>query len=390
MTMETKKNIFREHLEAWCAARKNKNKRGEILRHICFVTNAHPKSVPRSFRRVQMRDPAHQEQRGRKARYTPDVVAALHDVWKTASESCGENLHPLIPEYVSILKRDTMWRHSDTATTKLLAMSLATAKRRVGKFFRIRKMVRGKGTTKPGSIHSMIPIRTGPWNEAPTGTVQIDTVAHCGDTIAGDFIYTVNTTDIATLWGTRRAQWQKGQEATVASMEAIDNAIPFPVLEWHPDSGSEFINWHCKRWSEHRGQRLTRSRPNRKNDNCFVEERNGHIVRKWIGYARFESDGIVAALNEFYDVLTPYLNHFVASRRIVSKERIGARWKIVRELRSLTPYQRVMARTDVGDAVKTKLTDEHKRFNPLIMKREVDRRLRLVFDVHKRYGKPKL
>lgn len=390
MTMETKKSIFQEHLGTWLKAKGNKQKRGDILRHICFITGIHPKSVPRSFRRTQMRDPAHEERRGRKTYYTPDVIAALKNVWEAASEPCGENLHPLIFEYVRILERDGMWTHGKETTGRLLRMRLATVKRRVGAFVRIRAMARGKGTTKPGAIHALIPVRSGPWDEAPAGTVQIDTVAHCGDSIAGDFAYTVNAVDIATLWGARRAQWNKGQEATVGSMEAIDTSIPFPVCEWHPDSGSEFVNWHCKGWCEKRGQDLTRSRPNRKNDNCFVEERNGHIVRKWVGYARFDAPEVVAALNQLYDVLTPYLNHFVASRRIVSKERVGAKWKIAREKTALTPCQRVLARADVPAEFKARLRAEHEILNPLRMAREIDCRLKRVFDVHRRYGKPKL
>ena len=389
MTMETKKNIFREHLGAWLAARGDKKKRGEIGRNICAVAKINPKSVPRSFRRVQMKDSSQPEQRGRHVVYGALVTAALHAVSEAASHPCGENLHSLIPEYVAILQRDHMWHYEGETTELLLAMSCATVKRRAKKFAHLRKMIRGKSTTKPGSIKSLIPIRSGPWNEAPTGTVQIDTVAHCGNSIAGDFIYTVNATDVAVLWGGRRAQWNRGQEQTIHSMEAIDDDFSFPVLEWHPDTGSEFINWHCKGWCEANGTRLTRSRPNRKNDNCFVEERNGHIVRKWVGYARFERPEIVNVLNAFYDVLTPYLNHFAASKRIVSKERIGAKWKIVREKKSLTPYQRVMARADVSDEVKTKLKTVHATLNPLILKREIDRRLAKVFDVYKHYGKPK-
>lgn len=390
MTMETKKSIFEEHLETWLKAKGDKKKRGEILRHIRFVTGAHPKSVPRSFRRLQMRDPAREERRGRSTEYTPDVTLALKEVWEAASEPCGENLHAQIPEYVRMLQRDDLWPHSGEATAKLLRMSLGTVKLRVGRFAHIRKMARGKGTTRPGAIHALIPIRIGPWSEAPTGTVQIDTVAHCGDSIAGDFVYTVNASDVATLWGSRRAQWNKGQGATVDSMEAMDANMPFPVREWHPDSGSEFVNWHCTGWCEQRGQRLTRSRPNRKNDNCFVEERNGHVVRKWVGYVRFDAREVVTALNQLYDTLTPYLNHFVASRRIVSKERVGAKWKTAREQESRTPYQRVLTRADVSAEIKARLRAEHEALNPLRMKREIDRRLRRVFDVHKRCGKPKL
>ncbi len=388
MTMETRKNIFREHLASWLTA--GRIGRGEIAKHICAVAKVHPKSVSRSFRRVQMRDPARKERRGRKVSYGPEVTSALKEVWEVAARPCGENLHGQIVEYVAILRRDGMGRHGRDATEKLLAMSLGLVKLRVGTFVNIRKTVRGKGTTKPGAIKSLIPIRSGPWHEAPTGTMQIDTMAHCGDSVAGDFVYTVNAACVATLWGERRAQWNKGKEQTVRSMEAMDADAPFPVLEWHPDTGSEFINWHCKGWTDRRKQRLTRSRPNRKNDNCFVEERNGHVVRKWVGYARFEEPGVVDAMNHLYDLLTPYLNHFAASRRIVSKERIGARWKITREKQSLTPYQRVMARADVGDEAKTKLKAEHEQLNPLVMKQEIDRRVSRVFDINKRHGKPKL
>jgi hypothetical protein len=390
MTMETKRNIFEEHLVEWLGARKNKRQRGEILRHICFITGIHPKSVPRSFRRIQLRDSAQRERRGRKRYYTPDVILALSDVLLAANHPCGENLHAVIPEYVRVLTRDKQWRHDIETTRKLLQMSEGAVKLYAGRFVHLRPMIRGKSLTKPGSIRSVIPIRTGPWNKASVGTVQIDTVAHCGDSTAGDFIYTVNATDVPTLWGVRRAQWQKGQEATVRSMAAMDRDIPFPILEWHPDSGSEFVNWHCKKWCEGRGQKLTRSRPNRKNDNCFVEERNGHMVRKWVGYARFEKPEMVTALNELYDVLTPYLNHFMASRRIMKKEHLGARWQITREKTSLAPYQRVLLRPDVSVDIKADLRDEHERLNPLVLKQEIDRRLDRVFAIHKRYGKPKV
>lgn len=390
MTMETKKNIYRELMGAWILASGDKKKRGEIVRHVVFVTGVHPKSVPRSFWRISLRDSSQPEKRGRKIKYGPDVTAALKEIWEAASRPCAENLHGQIADYVRILQRDGMWQHGTTPTEKLSRMSLGLLKLRIGKFVRIRKMARGKSTTKPGSIKALIPVRSGPWEGAPAGTVQIDTVAHCGDSIAGDFVYTVNATDVATLWGARRAQWNKGQEQTVRSMEQMDADFPYPVLEWHPDSGSEFINWFCKKWAEAKGQRLTRSRPNRKNDNCFVEERNGHVVRKWVGYARFGEIEVVDVLNELYDVLTPYLNHFIASRRIISKERVGAKWKVMREKKSLTPYQRVMARDDIAKDAKEKLRTEHEALNPLVMKRAIDRRLRRVFDVHDRHRKPEL
>jgi hypothetical protein len=387
MTMETKKNIFKEHLKAWLGA--DKKGRGTMIKMICAVTKAHPKSVPRSFRRVQMHNSGQPEKRGRDVVYGSDVTAALKEISVAASYPCGENLHAVIPEYVAIFKRDGIWHHGEETTKKLLAMSVATVKRRAEKFSHVRKMIRGKSTTRPGSIKALISIRSGPWDKASAGTVQLDTVAHCGMTVAGDFIYTVNTTDVATLWGARRAQWNKGKEQTVRSMEKMDADFPYAILEWHPDTGSEFINWFCKGWCEAKGQRLTRSRPNHKNDNCFVEERNGHIVRKWVGYTRLEDERLVVALNHLYDILTPYLNHFIASKRTVSKERIGARWKVTRERKAQTPYRRVMARDDISEEIKSKLQAEHEKLNPLVMQREIEKRMRELYDAQKRCGTPR-
>ena len=387
--MVTKTSIFEAHLEEWLKARRSKEKRGEIAKHICFVAEVHPKSISRSFRRVQLRDSGRGESRGRRRYYTHEVIAALKQVWETASEPCGDNLHPMIPEYIRTLKRDGAWKHSEESSLKLLQMSLGTVKLRVAEFDRKEFLQHGKSTTKKGVIHNLIPIRTGPWDKAPAGTEQVDTVAHCGNSIAGDFVYTLNSTDVSTLWSERRAQWNKGQEATISSLESMETKTPFPILERHPDSGSEFINWLCREWSLARGQKLTRSRPNKKNDNCFVEERNGHIVRRWVGYTRLDARGTVDALNLVYDVLNPYANHFIASRRTISKERIGSKWKITREKVALTPYQRVLLRDDVSEEVKTRLRAEHVKLSPLLLKREIDLRLERVFDIQKRYGTPK-
>lgn len=388
MTMAIKHGVLQEHLKDWLKAKGDRKRRSKIAQVVCEAIRMHPKSVSRAFRRLQMRDGAETGRRGRRTVYGPDVTAALKEIWDAAGEPCAENVYPLIAEYVTILRRDGLWRHNVHATEKLLAMSLGTMKKRLGKFRRILFLSHGKSTTTPSMIHSVIPVRSGPWDEAPVGTMQIDTVAHCASSTAGDYVFTVNSADVATLWGTRRAQWNKGQAATVRSMEAMDNDAPFPIIEWHPDSGSEFINWHCVDWSVARKQTITRSRPNHKNDNCFVEERNGHVVRRWVGYVRFDTPEVVDTLNAVYDVLTPYLNHFVASRRTTSKERIGARWKITREKKSMTPYQRVLLRGDVSNEVKIALKQEHDKLNPLLLKREIDQRLQRVFAIQKRHESP--
>ena len=387
MNMQHKQGVFEEKAEEYWRSRKRR--KSEILSSLVEVTGLTRKACIKRFRFLQLRDPAMTEQRGRPRYYTSDVIAALHEVWEIGSEACGENLHPQIGEYIDIQLRENRWHHDDRATFKLRKMSVGSVKHYVGQFTRIRRNFGGKGTTQKSSVISMVPVRMDGWDRAETGVTQVDTVAHCGDTVAGDYTVTVNGTDVATLWGSRSAQWCKGQEATRASLEAMRNDSCFPWTEIHPDSGMEFINAHCIAYATGSSLRMTRSRPYHKNDNCFVEERNGHVVRTYAGYARLDARETVEVLNDLYEVLTPYLNHFIASRRILSKERIGARWKVTRENIAKTPYRRVLERTDVSDTVKDRLCKAHALLNPATMKKEIDRLTKRVHDIQRQNGNPK-
>jgi len=382
MNMTTKTDIFKRYLGEYLKVKKER--KGEIIKHINDVVGLHPKSIIRRFCVLQKKHPLDTETRGRPAYYTPDVTAALKELWDMSGELCGDNLAGLIPDYIRALTRDKQWTYGDETTGKLLSMSTGTVKARVRHFERsLLSFGNGRSTTVP-TVMRQIPIRTDGWNVAPVGTLQIDTVAHCGHQNIGDYIYTVNATDVTTLWGERRAQWNKGMTTTVASMEAMETSLPVPILEWHPDSGSEFMNQSC--WNRYQG-RLTRSRPYHKNDNCFVEERNGHVVRKWLGYDRFDIPALVPLLDAFYDVLTPFNNHFVSNRRIISKQRVGARWKITREPVAKTPYDRMMERSDVSPEAKSKLQIIHESLSPLTLRTEIDQRRKKVFDEVNRHGK---
>lgn len=387
MTMANKQAIFEEKLKEYLAV--GKKRKGAILDAVIEVTKLSRKAAIKRFRNLQMRDSGIVSKRGRPVIFTPDVVAALKDVWNIGSEPCGENLHSQIGEYVDTQIKSDAWDHSAEATEKLRAMSLGSVKKYVGRFVRTRRSFGGKSTTQKSSTISMVPIRMDGWDKAESGVVQIDTVAHCGDTTAGDYVFTTNGADVATLWGFRRAQWNKGQEATLRSLKSMRASSPFSWTEIHPDSGGEFINEHCFTYAQMTGLRMTRSRPYHKNDNCFVEERNGHVVRTFVGFERFDAFEVVEALNCLYDVLTPYLNHFVANRRIVSKTREGARWKVVREKISKTPYQRVLERADVSDETKEKLRTEHATLDPKAMRDKITMLIKKVSETQRRYGIPR-
>lgn len=388
MTMATKTEVLQEHLQRYLKASRKEKK--EILDHLEAVLGMHRKSIIRRLKREQMRDRLQPKKKpGPRRIYTPDVNAVLKDVWKAGNEVCGELLHSVLNEYIDILIRDGMWKHDAEATEKLRRISLGTLKRLVGEFFKIRRGRKGISATKPSALKKLIPIFTGPWEAKPPGFGQIDTVVHCGSTLLGDMVYTLNYTDAATYTVIPRAQWNKGMEATKESMHAIQERMPFPWLGAHPDTGSEFINRFVIKWCRDEKIKLSRSRPGKKNDNMYVEERNGHVIRKMVGYQRIDCVEAVAVLNLLYDVLTPYLIHFVAVRRTLEKEKVQSRYRRIYEKKPKTPYQRILEHPAVEESIKEKLRQEHMALNPLTMRREIEKRLKAVYDIQKRYGKSK-
>ena len=385
MNMTTKNDIFKEHLTKWLKAKGNRKKRGEMIKHISQTAKIHPKSVSRSFRRHQMGKVGGSKKSGCPITYTPDTIYALKDVWETASCPCGELLHPMISEYVDGFKKENRWNHRPEATEKLLKMSEGTIKRKTGTLNRKYNIVRGKSSTKPSALKSIIPIFKGPWEDLIPGNTQIDTVAHCGDSLAGDFVYSLSVVDYTTYWGVRRAQWNKGAVATTKNMIVVKEKLPFPWVMGHPDTGSEFINWMAKEWFDKNKIKYTRSEPYRKNDNMCVEERNGHVIRRYLGWQRLDTGPkIVSIINHYYEVLDLYLNHFHAVKRTVKKEKIGSKYVRTLEKQAQTPFQSVMLNENITQIVKEKLKKEHKSLNPLLLKEELDKIHKEIFKLQKK------
>lgn len=384
--MATKTSIFLEHLDRYVAG--SRQQKRAILDHVCFVTQMHRKAATRKFSVLTRQRSAVVDRRGRRVYYTPDVTAALRTVWEAGNEVCGELLFPSIDEYVAILERDDMWPHGAETTSKLRQMKLATVKRRVGNFLRARECRRGITATRPSQLKVLVPTFSGPWHDQPPGYGQVDSVLH-NDTAQGDAVYSVNYTDAATLLVVPRAQWNKGQQATHRSLKTIRQRLPFAMLGLHPDTGAEFLNWQLKRWTDEQGIDFTRSRAGKKNDNMYVEERNGHVIRRTVGYVPLTTPRVVPALNALYDVLTSYLLHFVAVRRQVTKEKVASKYRRVYEKEPKTPYQRILNHPAVSEESKARLRAKHATLNPLVLKREIDHRLDIVYALQNRYGTPK-
>lgn len=377
MTMATKLELLKGCLKRYLAALKPEKK--VILDELVLHTEMHRKAVIRALRNLQLRDPwkTGPAKRGRKIIYGPGVNVALKELWEMSHQLCAERLAPIVSEYVKILKRDNLWKHSDSVTKLLLKMSLGTMKDRIAKFQKIKRRNRNT-TTKPGNLKILIPIRRGPWEKPLPGYGEIDTVVHCGSVLGGDMAYSVNFTDIATCWSGSAAQMNKGQARTITSIEKIKSRLPFPMLGLDPDTGSEFINWNLYAWSVKNKIELSRSRPNHKNDNAHIEQKNYTTVRNFLGYRRIDTEKQVALMNELYDVLHFYVNYFQPTMKCVKKERIGSRY--VRKYDApQTPYQRVLAHKKIDDATKKELTRIYNTLNPLILKREIDRLTEEIF-----------
>lgn len=374
MTMATKQEIFSEKLGEYLRA--SKEGKGRILDAVCRITGGNRKAAIRRFRTLQMRPRQGGRRRGRKTIYGLRLIPLIRELWELSGKICAERLHPIIPEYIRVLKRDGMWRYDEEQTNLLLQMSLGTWKDRIEDFERIKKGG-GRGTTKPSHLKEIIPIRRGSWQNPLPGFGEVDTVAHCGYTLSGDFCYTVQYTDIATVWTCLAGQWNKGEEETRKSIERIASRLPFPLQGIDPDSGSEFINWHLKGWCDARGIAMTRTRPYMKNDHARIEQKNYTNVRHVVGYTRYDDPRHALVLNELYAALEDYINFFVPSMVCVRKERIGSR-HIRRYETATTAYQRALIHPDIPAEVKEQLRQKYGTLNPVVLKRRCDRALSIL------------
>ena len=265
-----------------------------------------------------------------------------------------------------------------------MQISEGTIKNRI-KGFNKKEGVKKKGLsgTKPSELKRIIPIFFGSWKDKPVGYGQLDTVALCGGSLAGDFMWALNFVDIATYWSVFRFQWNKTQYATVNAFEEIIERLPFDLVGAHPDTGSEFINWLLKKYCDERNIELTRSRPNKKNDNFGVEERNGHVIRNFFGYPRLDNKELLDEFNILADKITLFVNHFKPVRRTIEKNKIGSKYQRKFD-KARTPYQRVLANNSISQEVKDKLKKEHESLDVLSLKKEIDRMIRSLLNKNRR------
>jgi len=373
MHMNTKREVLRANLPQWLATKAYSPERREMTKQIAGTLNINPRSVGRSMKREQLRREGYTKRAGRPKKYTPEVDAAVRLIWDEMGGPCAENMKPAIDEYIHWLVIEKRWNFSIDTEALVKGMSIGALKERIRKFREKDGTARAYSATRISMLHVLVPVRKShTWVGLPPGYVQMDTVVHCGDLLSGDVVYSVGAVDFATYWSEYTAQWNKGEEATKESVETLSGRFPFPWKEMHPDSGTEFLNYHFFRWSEREKIAMTRSETNKKNDNMCIEERNGYLPRRYVGYARIDDARLVSLASRILQIASLLHNHFRPVRRMVKKERVGAGWKRTVEKVSKTPYQRVLEHKGVSQSVKGRLRQEHATLNPLALKRELD------------------
>ena len=317
--------------------------------------------------------------RGRKSEYNdPELIKALKTLWLRSGLMCGKRLKQALPHWVTHYEK----HHgalSDECQKKLLKISPASIDRLLKPFKAQYQRKRNTGT-KPGTLlKNQIPIRTSNEDIDRPGYLEADTVAHCGGSMSGSFIWSITYTDIKSTWTVTRAVWNKGCEGVVNQTRDVEGKLPFAILGFDCDNGSEFLNHHLKRYLLDRKQpvHFTRSRAYRKNDNAHVEQKNWTHVRELLGYDRLENPAMLKELNALYLDWEKLNNFFKPSLKLVSKVRIKSRYQKKYD-KPQTPFERLKASGILSKESQARLEREYKSLDPFELDKRIQRRLRKI------------
>jgi len=377
LDMATRVRITREVSQRYRSA--SKKEKGRILDEFCATTGYKRKYAGRVLRKGPDKKggksppgrPRPLPGRGRKPVYTNDVRKALVKIWAILDCPCGKRLVAVLPETVRVLEKFAEISLPGDVGAKLKTISASTADRLL-KGERKRLELKSRSKTRPGSLlKHQIPVRTfSDWDDARPGFLEVDLVGHDGGNPRGDYCQSLDATDIASGWNEQRAIKNKAQKWTFEAIEEIRGRLPFPLRGIDSDNGSEFINFHLVAYCEEEKITFTRGRPYRKNDGCYVEQKNYTSVRRNVGYMRYDTDEELELLNRLYDVLRLYGNFFLPQMKLVEKTRDGS--KVTRRYdEPMTPYRRLLSSADVDEVTKRKLKRQYAKLNPAELKRQI-------------------
>lgn len=361
------RNQYLKQLRIEYLRTRSKKGKGRLLEESEKRTGLNRKYLIRKLRVISNLDKNKPKVRRTKQLYDGQVRAALVKCWEIFDYPCGQRLKPLLSEEVHRLRELGELICSDEVADKL--------KRK----YHLK--------THP-LLYQKIPVKlSDEQDRTHMGNIQIDLVEHCAQSARGEYINTLSTTDITSGWWEGEAVMGRSQEVVFKGLKKIRNRFPFSLKEIHSDNGTEFINWHLFRYTNKEKLGFSRSRPNKKNDNCFVEQKNWTHVKKFVGYFRYDTLEELRMLNDLYrNELRFYKNFFQPVIKLTSKERIGGR--ISRKYdHPQTPYKRVIDSSEVEEGPKQKLLKVYISLNPAQLKRAIDEKLNKLYMIYKHKNK---
>jgi hypothetical protein len=359
----------------------SKEEKSKMLDEFTQVTGFHRKAAIRLLNRVSRLTSG--KRRGRQREYGSEVSVALKEVWEASDRLCSKRLKPFIPEMARVLRRHGEQQIDAPLEAQLCCISPSTIDRMLRPYRKLggRKPL---STTRPGSLlKSAIPIRTfADWKEDQTGFMETDLVAHCGESTEGFYLNTLCAVDIASGWTECLPVWGKWQEKVRQSVHRMRQRLPFPLLGIDSDNGSEFINQCFYNYCRDEKITFTRSRSYKKNDSCHVEQKNGNVVRRLVGYERYASRASFECLGRVYDLVRLYINFFQPTMKLVSKTRHGAKVHKVYDT-AQTPYQRLVQAGVLTKAKKTELAAVYQGLDPVKLLRQINDNLEQLWRMTK-------
>jgi hypothetical protein len=360
----------------------NKARKGKMLDEFITITGYHRKAAIRMLLHKQERYVHH---RGRPGRYSV-VIEPLRAIWEASDRLCSKRLQPFLPEMIKVLRQHGEQRIDSVQEKLLCTMSPAT----IDRLLRSCRKLGGRrplSTTRPSSVlKSSIPIRTfADWQENKPGFLEMDLVAHCGESVEGFYLTTLCAVDVASGWSECVPVWGKGQTRVRSAVHRIRQRLPFPLLGVDSDNGSEFINKCLYTYCQLEGITFTRSRAYKKNDSCHVEQKNGNVVRRLVGYDRYASKVAYQCLIRIYDNVRLYMNFFQPTMKLWSKTRHGAKVLKVYE-KAQTPYQRLLQSGILSSEKKTEMAAIYNRLNPVSLLKQINANLEQLWRLVDRQG----
>jgi hypothetical protein len=339
--------------------------------YAAFLLRNHGRRMRVNDNTVLVGDCRKKVKRTRGKTYDDEVVRVLKKIWLIMGFICGKRLKPALKEVIPILERYKEIELDKTIREKLSKISAATIDRVLAPD-RKKRSLRQRARTKPGTLlKHQIPIRTFcEWDEQRPGFVEIDLVGHEGGDPGGEYIQTLDMTDVCTGWTETQAVKNKARVWVFGALKEIIRRIPFKLLGIDSDNGSEFINSHLYGYCEQEKITFTRARAYRKNDNCYVEQKNYSVVRRWVGYNRYDTAQQLRLLNQLYSRLRLYTNYFLPVMKLEERIRVGSKVKKKYD-QPRTPYQRVLESPLVEKEHKKKLNQEYSKLNPAELRRQI-------------------